>query len=61
MTKKEEKSRVEYGNYDHTHAEIAKCIGTSRAAVSLTEKAALEKLRKRLANDHDVRSIDDLL
>ena len=61
MIKKKDKSRVEYGIYDHTHEEIAKDINTSRSNVSQIEKAALEKLRKRLANAHNVRSLDDLL
>ena len=61
MTKKEDKSRVEYNFFDYTHEEIAKDLGRSRACVSQIEKAALEKLKKRLALDHDVHSLDDLL
>jgi DNA-directed RNA polymerase specialized sigma subunit len=61
MIKKDDKSRVEYSSFDHTHEEIAKDLGRSRACVSQIEKAALDKLRKRLALDHDVRSLDDLL
>jgi DNA-directed RNA polymerase specialized sigma subunit len=54
-------SRKEYSQYDATHAEIAKTMGKSRAYVSLIEKEALEKLRKKLLWNHDVRSVDDLI
>jgi DNA-directed RNA polymerase specialized sigma subunit len=53
--------RKEYSQYDATHAEIAKEMGKSRAYVSLIEKEALEKLRKKLLWKHDIRSMDDLL
>jgi DNA-directed RNA polymerase sigma subunit (sigma70/sigma32) len=53
--------RTEYSQYDATHAEIAKEMGKSRAYVSLIEKNALEKLKKKLLWKHDVSSMDDLL
>jgi transcriptional regulator len=51
----------EYSQYDATHSEIAKTMGKSRAYVSLIEKEALEKMRKKLLWKHDVRSLDDLI
>ena len=54
-------SRKEYSQYDATHAEIAKEMGKSRAYVSLIEKEALEKLRKKLLWKHNVSSTDDLI
>jgi DNA-directed RNA polymerase specialized sigma subunit len=54
-------SRKEYSQYDATHAEIAKEMGKSRAYVSLIEKEAIEKLRKKLLWKHNISSLDDLL
>jgi transcriptional regulator len=54
-------SRKEYSQYDATHAEIAKEMGKSRAYVSLIEKEAMEKLRKKLLLKHNISSLDDLL
>jgi transcriptional regulator len=54
-------SGKEYSQYDATHAEIAKEMGKSRGYVSLIEKEALEKLRKKLLWKHNVTSVDDLL
>jgi DNA-directed RNA polymerase specialized sigma subunit len=54
-------SRKEYSQYDATHAEIAKEMGKSRAYVSLIEKEAIEKLRKKLLWRHNISSLDDLL
>ena len=54
-------SRTEYSQYDATHAEIAKEMGKSRAYVSLIEKEALEKLRKKLLWKHNVVSTSDLI
>ena len=54
-------SRTEYSQYDATHAEIAKTMGKSRAYVSLIEKEALEKLRKKLLWKHNISSMDDLI
>ena len=51
----------EYSQYDATHAEIAKEMGKSRAYVSLIEKEAIEKLRKKLFLKHNISSLDDLL
>jgi len=57
----EDNNSKEYGQYDATHEEIAKEMGKSRAYVSLIEKEALEKLRKKLLWKHNVASVDDLL
>jgi DNA-directed RNA polymerase specialized sigma subunit len=54
-------SRKEYNQYDATHAEIAKELGKSRAYVSLIEKEAIEKLRKKLLWKHNVTSMEDLI
>ena len=56
-----EDNSKEYSQYDATHEEIAKEMGKSRAYVSLIEKEALEKLRKKLLWKHNVASVDDLL
>jgi DNA-directed RNA polymerase specialized sigma subunit len=56
-----EDNSKEYSQYDATHEEIAKEMGKSRAYVSLIEKEALEKLRKKLLLKHNVASVDDLL
>ena len=60
MTMEDVKSK-EYSQYDATHAEIAKTMGKSRAYVSLIEKEAMEKLRKKLLWNHNVSSVDDLI
>ena len=57
----EDKTSKEYSQYDATHEEIGKQMGKSRAYVSLIEKEALEKLRKKLLWDHNVSSMDDVL
>jgi DNA-directed RNA polymerase specialized sigma subunit len=56
-----EDNSKEYSQYEATHEEIAKEMGKSRAYVSLIEKEALEKLRKKLLWKHNVASVDDLL
>jgi len=61
MTMEDANSRKEYSQYDATHAEIAKEMGKSRAYVSLIEKEAMEKLRKKLLLKHNISSLDDLL
>jgi len=53
--------RAEYSQYDATHAEIAKEVGKSRAYVSLIEKEAMEKIRKKLLWKHNISSMDDLI
>jgi DNA-directed RNA polymerase specialized sigma subunit len=54
-------TKMEYSQFDATHAEIAKEMGKSRSYVSLIEKEALEKLRKKLLWKHNIASMDDLL
>jgi DNA-directed RNA polymerase specialized sigma subunit len=56
-----EDNSKEYSQYEATHEQIAKEMGKSRAYVSLIEKEALEKLRKKLLWKHNVASVDDLL
>ena len=57
----EENNSKEYSQYDATHEQIGKEMGKSRAYVSLIEKEALEKLRKKLLWDYKVSSMDDVL
>ena len=57
----EDVNNKEYSQYDATHEQIGKEIGKSRGYVSLLEKEALEKLRKKLLWKHNVSSMDDLL
>ena len=54
-------TKMEYSQFDATHAEIAKEMGKSRSYVSLIEKEALEKLRKKLLWKHNIASMEDLL
>lgn len=44
-----------------THQEIADEIKTSRANVHMIEKTALEKLRQKLLEDKNIKSMNDLL
>jgi len=48
-------------DYDATQQQVASAIGTSREAISVIERAALEKLKKILYKKHDIKSVDDLL
>ena len=57
----EDVNSKEYSQYDATHEQIGKEMGKSRSAISLIEKEALEKLRKKLLWKHNVTSMDDLL
>lgn len=61
MTMKEDVKKVKGPQTDLTHDEIAKELGVTRAAVSLVEKKALEKLKKALKARHQVYSSDDLI
>jgi DNA-directed RNA polymerase specialized sigma subunit len=57
----EDVNNKEYSQYDATHEEIGKEMGKSRGYVSILEKEALEKLRKKLLWKHNVTSVNDLL
>ena len=46
---------------DMTHEEIAKELGVTRAAVSLLEKNALNKLKRALRARHKIYGSDDLI
>lgn len=55
------KKKIKGPQTDLTHEEIAKEMGVTRAAVSLLEKNALEKLKKALRARHKVYGSDDPL
>jgi|TARA_R110000868_G_C10357393_1_gene716951 DNA-directed RNA polymerase specialized sigma subunit len=57
----EDVNSKEYSQYEATHEQIGKEMGKSRGYVSLIEKEALEKLRKKLLWKHNVTSVDDLI
>lgn len=57
----EDVNSKEYSQYEATHEQIGKEMGKSRGYVSVIEKKALEKLRKKLLWKHNVTSVDDLI
>jgi transcriptional regulator len=61
MTMKEDVKKVKGPQTDMTHDEIAKELGVTRAAVSLVEKNALNKLKRALKARHKVYGSDDLI
>lgn len=61
MTMTDDAKKTKGLQTDLTHEEIAQKLGVSRAAVSLMEKKALNKLKKVLKERHNVRQSDDLL
>ena len=55
------KKRGVENRFEHSHEEIAKELGVSRAYVCAIEKAALEKVRRALRARYDVHTKEDIV
>lgn len=61
MTMKDDVKKIKGPQTDLTHAEIAKEMGLTRAAVSMLEKNALAKIRRALRARYNIHRSDDVI
>ena len=61
MTMTDDVKKIKAPQTELTHAEIAKELGLTRAAVSMIEKSALAKIRRALRARYNIHQSDDVI